>query len=462
MLFLAAVSISDVISRFAGSVGIWHMVGMVILIPVTGYLLLGRRVDLSLTLMFLCSLLTAAGNEAVAGAAFVGRWYFLLISAVLALSCVDLFHKPAVVAVSFWALVNAVGMLYTPAVDSAIARAVFFALTVPGLVLVMTPPRHTVDDILRLLKRMAIIGVVLAGVHLIYVVIAPQGGGTARFKSAFSSGQVMSLATAAGTLPMIWALLSKNAGKWAPVFLVGTLINLLVMIASTQRTAMFSLAGAVVVILAYYRSRGVIIALLTGAGLAVIAWPIIVFLVDERFLMDRLSNFESAGRTRYWEWGIIEGLKHPFLGHGSGAGQAETSIRFGMKFHQAYISVFYDFGFVGLIAFLSMIGLAFWTSLRLSWRGHAPKTRAIGVFLLANVLMCVAQGFAETGLSDTANQTAIMFYLGIGLASSVTYMHEDGPLSLPQRAKLRPREAQPWHGSGAVRAGVRPETLRYK
>jgi hypothetical protein len=436
MNFVAqGITVSDILQQFAETLTIWHMMGMVVLLGLSGVFLLRQKPDWPLLLMFGCSLLTATGSQGVSKAAFLGRWYFLALCAVIAVMRLGRTLLPIVVLTGAWAAVNLLGLMYTPSFEKGLVRGAYFVLVIPALIFSMTPPFADVDAIIRLLRRFAVVGAALALVHLIFVLVAPQGLGTSRFKSFFESGQVMSLATATATLPMVWALLSKNAGKWGPIFLGGTFINLLVLIASTQRTAIFSLAGAVVITLYFYRSRGVIVALVTGLGIALIAWPIITFLVDESFLIQRLSNVESAGRSVYWEWGIQEGLKSPILGYGSGAGTHEMSIRFRHKFHQAYIAVFYDFGFVGLMIFLSMLGFGMAAALRVARRKHEPRIRAVGVFVLANLAMVAAQGLVETGLADTANQTAMMFYLGLGLAGAVSQMREEDALELPLLAQ---------------------------
>ncbi len=422
------ITISDVLTQFAETVGPWHILGMVVVIAFSGAFVLKQRTDWPLVLMFACSLLTAAASQAVAKATFIGRWYFLFLCAVIAMMRLGRTLMPIAALVIAWACINLFGLMYTPSFEKGVVRGAYFVLVIPGLIFAMTPPFADVDRVIQLLRRFAVVGAMLAAVHLVFVIVAPQGLGTSRFKSCFESGQVMSLATAAATLPMIWALLSKNAGKLAPLLLAGTFINLLVLIASTQRTAMFSLAGAVVITLYFYRSRGVIIAMVTGLGIALVAWPIITYLVDQSFLVQRLSNFESAGRSIYWEWGITEGLKSPIIGYGSGAGTHEMFLRFRHKFHQAYIAVFFDFGFIGLFTFLSMLGVGLVTALRIAQRKSEPRIRSVGVFLLANIAMVAAQGFVETGLADTANQTAMMFYLGLGLAGAVSLMREDDAL----------------------------------
>jgi len=430
MLVLAQFkTISKIFERFGEALGPGMFAGMLVLLGITFFILAGRRTHVALLCVLCLALLTVAQNEAIASLAQLGRWYFLALAAVVALMRPGPGRPLLVALLVIYALFNLVGVVYTPDFESGLVRAIFYVLAIPAFLLSLGPPAHTIESQLRFVRLLGLVGVVLALLHAYFVGLAPQGRGIQRFASFYESSQLMSLGTATVTLPMIWVLLSKRAGRLFLPFLVATLVNLTVMIASTQRAGLFSLAGATAILLVFYRARGALIALAGGTAFVLIAWPIVTFLVSEEFLMQRFGSFEAKGRAYYWQIAVEEGSKSPIIGHGSGAATDYARKHFGKKFHQAYLAIFYDFGLLGLSAFIAMIVVAMVYAFRLA-RSRDPDRKALGVFLLASLAQVAAQGLVETGLADTANQTATLFYLSLGLVA--------GAMRVPER-RAQPR-----------------------
>jgi len=420
---LAQSVIVNKLSAFIETLTVVHLVAFLAVSALTVYLVARKRPDLIILLMFATSLFTTASHPGVANATYLGRWYFLILGAFTALLRPKRAYMPIVALAGVWAFINLFGLLYSPVFEKGAVRVIFFFAAIPAFLMSMGPPNVNLNDLIQFIRRLAWLGVPLAVLHFLFIAIAPQGGGTARFKSCFVSGQVMSLATGVVTLPLIWALLSKNAGKANMIFLIAMMVNLTVMIASTQRTALFSLAGAVVLLLYFYPSRGVISSLLGGAAIALIAWPAITFLISEEYLIQRLSNLESSSRFEFWDFGIEHGLKRPFLGHGAGAAGQEITLRFGMALHNAYLTVFYNLGIIGLMAYGGMVVAGLVSAYRLA-RNKMPKTKAVGSFLFATLAMLAVQGLAEGGIANTANQSAVMLYISLGLTASAMRMDE--------------------------------------
>lgn len=426
MLLLGAESVlQKLLERVEENFGVGMMLGIGVAVGVTLYLVVARKTQIALLLMLTLSLLTTANNPSLSTAALFGRYYFLFLAAALTMTRASPGHPALLTLAILYAAMNMFGMLYTPDITTGLVRAGFVVLMIPAFMFAFGPQTHTVASLLKFVQLVAMVGVVLALLHAYFIGIAPQGGGISRYASFFSSAQTMSLATATVTLPMAWALLTKNAGKLFVPILIGFLVNVTTIVASTQRTALFSLAGAIGVMLLFYRSRGALLAVLLGTFFAVVIMPIVSYLVSADFLAQRLGSIDPAGRAHIWEVALKESLDSPFFGHGSGAATHFSSEQFGKKFHQAYLAIFFDFGLLGLLIFLSLLITSIFFAFKVAC-SRDPQRRALGVFLLASLAQVSAQGFVETGLADTANQTATQFYLAVGMVAGAILMPDRG------------------------------------
>lgn len=422
MLLLAQFEvIQQIVGGYLDTLGPAQFAGLFLVLCVTAYIIAGARTHLALLILLTLSLLTTADNRALASSAQLGRWYFLFLAGFTALM------RPApgdVVTLSVlaaYAVFNLVGIVLTTSIEQGLVRAIFYIVAVPAFTYSMGAARFKLDDLVLLLRRASIVGVILAVMHVIFMAIFGGGTGIARFKSFYTSPQTMSLATAAITLPMIWLLISKSAGKWFWIILGATMINILVMIASTQRTGLFSLAISSMILLGFYRARGALIAIGGGGIFAVALYPLIGMLVSTDFLAERLTSLDTQGRFEIWQIAWEKSLESPLIGHGTGAATDFSEKNFGKKFHQAYLSALYDGGIIGLVLFVAIIG----RGLLVSWtlrKSKDERHRAIGAFGVASIFQVASQGFAETALADTTNETATLFYITLGIVSAALTM----------------------------------------
>lgn len=462
MLSLAQVTALDrILTNFAESLTAWHFLALLGVLGLSLYVMITRKTTVALLMLFCLSLITTVANPAVASGAALGRWYFLALAAFCALQRPGAASSLLVGLMAVWAAMNLFGVMLSPDKTTALIRAAYFIVALPAYMLSLGPPGQSPDSLIRFLRSAALAGVVLAGLHLLFVVVIPPGGGLMRFTSFFDRPQTMSLATASITLIMIWTLFSGNAGRYFMLILGGVLVNLVVMIASTQRAGLFSLLGAIAVMLGFYRLRGALLALIGGGMIALALGPLIGNLVAENYLEKRLGSLDTSGRSQIWSVGIQESLRSPVIGHGSGAATYFSGVVIGMKFHQAYIATLYDFGLIGLLIFLSLIVATLGGAFQLA-RRPTPKIKSLGVFCFSAMTMCAVVGLVETGISDTLNQTATLFYIVIGMVAALQTMRELTPqqeqalrlaqwrASLPPQVQPAPRAAAPVHTKGVT------------
>lgn len=422
--------IADVLARFIETIGLAHVFGAFVVLVLTGWILFFRRVDVAVLMTLALSVSTGFADPAVAQAAYIGRWFFLALAAVLGMTRLTKAYTPIVALALIWACGNIASIPYSASYEEGIVRGSFFILVVPAFMLSLGAPHENLDSLLRLMRWIALCGVLLACVHVIFMVAAPPGQGVGRFAGAFQSSQSMSISTATVTLPMIWALLTKNAGKWAPFVFVGVLVNLSAMLASAQRTGLFSLGGAILVLLCFYRFRGLVTAILASGAIGFLLWPIVTYLTSPAVLAQRFSSVESQDRVRMWFHFFEEAMKSPVWGHGSGSATAAGAEVYGLSFHNAYLATLYDLGFIGIGCFAALMAAGMLASLRLSV-SKTPQRRALGAFLLASLCQVAVQGISEVGLANTANHTAMLFYFSLGVAAAASKM-------IPGRVELCP------------------------
>jgi len=443
LTLLAADSIIQrITTRFANNLDVGLLSALLAALGISFYIIVQRRVYLALLCMLTVGLFTAAENEAVSSAALLGRWYFLGLACLVALTRIGPGAGAMFGLTAAWAALNLIGAVYSPGIEQGFVRGLYFSLILVGVMMSFGPPHTTTEDVVKFIRGMALSGALLALLHLIF--LAKSGGaGLGRYTSFYAASQPMSLATATVCLPMIWTLLSKRGGKLFPLILGGLLINIIVLIASTQRTAMFSLAGATAIMLMFYQARGAILAVVVGAGIVLIVVPVAKALTSQEFVAERFGSLDTKGRYYMWQIAFKEAMGSPIIGHGSGAATYFGQGEFGRKFHQAYLAVFYDFGVVGLFVFLAMIASGTLYGLGLA-RSRDPTRKSIGVFTVAALAMVSATGLVETGLADTANQTAVLLYFSLAMAAGVSRLPEQarGFYVIAQPA-AQPREAVP-------------------
>lgn len=427
MTALAQVTtVLEVFELFGEAVGYVPALLIIMLgLAVGASLLLSQRMDLAILGLVAASVLTGLANPVVANVATFARWFFLVAAAGLAVMRPgQRYYVPIVLLMALWVAINAITTTYTPAVQLGVVRTVFFALVLPGLIIALGPPAFTLDQLVVFLRRIALVGVGLSLVHLAGMAFGPAAWGTLRYKGFFAAPQIMSMATTSVTLPIIWALLSRNAGRWGKVFTAALLINLMAMIASTQRTGLMTLAGATLLMLSFYRARGLAYLMLAVLFTVIVGWPIISILTPQKLLKERLLSMEAQSRMEFWRKAYDKASDSPIIGYGNGSSTLQGQIWFRRTFHSSYLEIFYSMGIVGLVTFLPLIGVGALTALRLT-RSITPQRRALGVYLFAAFAMVTVQGITESSLWATANETAVLFYIALGLTSSATKIQDD-------------------------------------
>ena len=170
---LAGFTIESVMEGLSGSAGVGQVFVLLVMMGLSVVIIATRNCRLSLLMLFMLSLLTGADSEAVANGAYVGRWWFVALAALVAI------QRPAPISRTImyfyfpWVGINMVGMLYTPDPVGGIVRAVYFSMGVGAFLFALGPRNETPESLVKLIRWMAYVGIGMACVHIMYV--APPG-----------------------------------------------------------------------------------------------------------------------------------------------------------------------------------------------------------------------------------------------------------------------------------------------
>ncbi|OED41781.1 hypothetical protein ACH42_13185 [Endozoicomonas sp. (ex Bugula neritina AB1)] len=169
--------------------------------------------------------------------------------------------------------------------------------------------------------------------------------------------------------------------------------------------------------------------LLTLAGVAIIGFIAVVFALSVKsgaqsnYVDNAIVVAKKDPRIYMWDFYIEKGLEKPIIGYGAGYKSIRDALwdRFPEYFdifnkshaHNVFMNKWLQMGFVGLILFILLYGLAFNTSLI---RNTSKKTELMGL-----LLVLVFVGFFFKSITDDffIRNNLLEFWLIIGLMSGI-------------------------------------------
>lgn len=199
---------------------------------------------------------------------------------------------------------------------------------------------------------------------------------------------------------------------------LGFLSGLIMLISSGQRTGTIGgMVGLAPLLLTVMRQKKVgKFLLITGFALSlgyILLQHSSVELID---FLSRRYDVDSglSGRESYWAEAFSEIAKNPLLGRGIGA--AENVVN--DSFHNAYLEIWFNTGFVGLLLFITSQVYFVGRTIYLKRISKDPETRSVLALALGYMLgfaaMCV---FESTG-AGASNLNLILYLFLMGLIST--------------------------------------------
>ncbi|MFB3977990.1 O-antigen ligase family protein [Microbacterium proteolyticum] len=315
-----------------------------------------------------------------------------------------------------------------PAVSLGYGSTLIGVLCVAYLVSTDLSMREVLQMFARVVIALSLIGLILYALRVdqaIYVDAANRANvlGGAPFKGLFPHKIVAGFYAVTGTI----ALLATRRRSFGRV--VGLGILLLVILLTSSSTALVLLPVAVMIYLLTRRAlargtrtRSWLASLLVTATLGgLLMWWSWTDVLD--FLG---RDVTLTGRTILWNWGIEVWAQRPIFGWGYGAyfatpeaaAFAQTIPEFRSwdvpHFHQTYIQTAADFGLVGLVALVALLG-------KVLARAYS-QSRANGIDVAAGTfaiaLVAAAAGFVMYLIPSYAYSGAVTLFLFVALFSS--------------------------------------------
>jgi probable O-glycosylation ligase (exosortase A-associated) len=183
---------------------------------------------------------------------------------------------------------------------------------------------------------------------------------------------------------------------------------LMVLIGTAARTGLIALGALVVLSVLHSRSKLKAIAVI--ALLPIVSFPFITS--DWTARMDTMSNIDeessALGRIVVWRWTLDYAKEHPLMGGGfeaylanagqlagySRPGEVVINPSTGKAFHNIFIQVLGEHGYVGLALYVAMIIHLLRTSRRLAKRATESWRRSLGMCVfISTTVYCVGGMF---------------------------------------------------------------------
>lgn len=142
------------------------------------------------------------------------------------------------------------------------------------------------------------------------------------------------------------------------------------------------------------------------------------------------TSFESSGR--FLRWPATLNMSKDFLILGAGFGTYRYSYflydpdeagNWSTHAHNDYLEIFAEGGIIGSILFFLLIGMVFYSIIRMWWaRGH-PEIKVLGIGIITSLFTVVFHSFFDFSLRIPANVIVFVLVLALGI-QLVTYKKE--------------------------------------
>jgi len=227
-----------------------------------------------------------------------------------------------------------------------------------------------------------------------------------------SAGVVMALA-----IPMAWWLAQESDvirnRKWLRMLNYAYIpLATFAILLTASRTALLAVIIAYMFILVAAQSLGwitriFIIAMLGGAIYGVTQYVPAASFERLNTIGESISENDLTGRGEIWQEGIEFIRDYPVLGIGGGNFAYRSTI--GLPAHNLVISVWAETGLIGVVLYLSIIGVVIWSALR-----HRPME----AFFWCTLILIWATGAASLNW-EARKQTWLIFGLTMASAYSI-------------------------------------------
>jgi O-antigen ligase len=296
-------------------------------------------------------------------------------------------------------------------VCSPIAPSMWWAIQRGGLLLVLALPAAAaiargidgLPDIIRMLKGFLVAGGLYVVLGLATLPSLMESGGE-RFSGAGESAPLFVM-TGGLILPVaLWGALNRSLRSWRWFCVAIAVCTALLCVVSGQRTGTFAgFIGCIPLLMRFGLRRVLSGAAIVGIGIAVVLVVLSGMPEQADFVYRRFTSADTTGRIERWLFAVDLCLQEPFFGHGIGA-----NMTMGMGFHNAFLTIWYDGGLLGLALFLGAFVWQLGVGVRLAFSRLQQEYRDLALLLLGLTLALIAGAFFESKLDSPSNIAMFM------------------------------------------------------
>lgn len=375
------------------------------------YFAFSNRVLALMFMLVLSAALVSSTIPIIEDVASLLRWLTVLLLLLAGL----LFSKPRISLETalFWGYVffGLVSMLRAISITWQLQRGLLLLLVAVALPLVYSSRSYRTHR--ATLVSIGVVGALFAALNAAALPadLADAGRSVAYTKSAPSLAVAMG-----GLLPFVfWAAWHVRPRALKGLLALGLLAGGATMVLSGQRAG--TLAGIISLIpmtLMLIRGKGNRVQLMVLAGIIVLlGFGIVQFTSPDKisFLTSRYRlDAGLSDRNLLWEIAFAEISKSPLVGRGIGASEWIISA----SFHNAYLEVWFNAGFVGLILFIAAQVYFFFRIRFLNRRLAHPESKSVLALALGYLMGFVFLSLFESVGAGASNLSLILYlYLGV-------------------------------------------------
>ena len=235
-----------------------------------------------------------------------------------------------------------------------------------------------------------------------------------------------------GLLPFVfWGLWNVKSTMLRMILGLGFLSGMAALVLSAQRAGTVAgIVGLIPLTLATIRrKKNVAWLVLLGIVLALLGFFVVQYTSEEKigFLLSRYRlDSGLSDRDLIWAMALSEIARDPLLGQGIGAAEWVISS----SFHNAYLEVWFNAGFLGLVLFLAAQAYFF---LRIRYLNRIladPEAKSILAlalgYMMGFVVLCI---FESVGAGASNLNVILYLYLGVLVSGGALFEAVSPPLS---------------------------------
>jgi len=397
------------LSAFRESFGTLGLILMFCAACVVVAIALWRGPGLMLFVLFLTYATGAIAQGGIIFLSTVVRWFFLGLLGLM------IFRKHprmkfTMIFVIIYLLLGFLGNIQSPVFMWTIQQTVLLAMAILFIPIAVNSYVTDFDKVAKIFKMGIAAATVWIAANIMFLGEFRYAT-EERFTSSEGIGAVVVAYSGVFFAPMIvWGILQSRYKIWKLYSMVLMVPFLVVLLVGAVRSALLGmvLIASIPILVAKLRPTKLI------AGLGVFCFMLAAsvyglfafFPAKAQVLYERLLTTSTTGRSYVWVWALEKCVNEALWGHGIGSADIVGRIQFGMFFHNAYLQVWYNSGFFGLVAILVFIGIYVLKSLRLAYFQPATEIKEYGSVALGYMLGIIATSMFE-GVFATAGGIGI-------------------------------------------------------